>query len=198
MTSMRLLATRAVLGALVATLAWAALSAPVDAQRRRRGRAPAEGTLVVQGTQPGAEVLVDDQLVGTTPLDPVTLAPGSHTLRVRLPGYTEYTDVVSIASGRPTEVAVDLFPLSQVLAVTTEPPGAHVYVDGNFMGESPVEFDLLEGTHSLRVTSRGFEEAIREVEARAGSREEINLQLVALPEGSLDDERWVAARSRSQ
>ena len=184
---MRLLAIRAAVGVTIAALAWASLSTPAEAQRRRgRGRAPAEGTLVVQGSQPGAEVFVDEQPVGTTPLEPLSLAPGSHTLRVRLPGYTEHTDVFRIEPGQPTEVTVDLIALSEVLSVVTEPPGAHVYVDGNFMGESPVEFDLLEGTHSLRVTSRGYEEVIREIEARAGRREEVSLELVALPEGELE------------
>ncbi|MDQ3035930.1 MAG: PEGA domain-containing protein [Myxococcota bacterium] len=187
---MRPFVTRAALGVTIAALAWVALSAPAEAQRRRgrdRARAETTGTLVVQGSQPGAEVFVDEQPVGTTPLEPLTLAPGSHTLRVRLPGYTEHTDVFRIEPGQATEVPIDLIALSELLSVVTEPPGAHVYVDGNFMGETPVEFDLLEGAHSLRVTSRGFEETIREIEARAGRREEISIDLVALPEGELGD-----------
>lgn len=185
----RTAAVRAAIGWMIATLAWASMGAPAEAQRRRgRDRAePRQGTLVVQGSQPGAEVLVDEQPVGQTPLEPLSLAPGSHTLRVRLPGYTEYTDVFRIEPGQATEVAVDLIALSQVLSVVTEPPGGHVYIDGNFMGEAPVEFDLLEGAHSLRITSRGYEETIREIEARAGSREELRIDLVALPEGALDD-----------
>lgn len=164
----------------------ALVPATAEAQRRRRGGdAGARGTLVIQTTHEGAEVLVDEELVGTTPLDPIALSPGSHTLRVRLPGYTEYTDVVQIAAGQTNEVPVDLLALSEVLEVTTTPPGAHVYVDGNFMGESPVELDLIEGTRSLRIVLRGYHEVIREVEARAGSRDELSLELEALPPDAL-------------
>ena len=183
----RALVLRAALAALVGALVWSALAAPADAQRRRPARAPAPGTLVLQSTQSGAEVFVDEQPVGTTPLDPLSLAPGSHTLRVRLAGYTEFTDVVHVAPGQSTEVVVDLLPLSQLLSVVTEPPGAHVYIDGNFMGDTPVEFDLLEGSHSLRIAHRGHADVVRELEARAGTREELQLTLEALPAEMLSD-----------
>ena len=169
---------------LVVVTSTLALADPAHAQRRRRV-APAQGTLVLETTQEGAEVFVDDQPVGATPLEPIELAPGTHTLRVRLPGHTEYTDVVQITPGQATQVPVDLIPLSQVLAVTTAPPGAHVYVDDDFMGETPVELDVLEGTRTLRIVLRGYREVIREIEARAGSREELQLELEALPADAL-------------
>lgn len=169
--------------------------ADAGAQRRRtppRDTGPQTGTLVIQSEQSGAEVLVDEQPVGTTPLDPLELEPGSHTVRVRMPGFTEFTDVVTITRGRSTDVPVELLALSQVLSVVTEPAGARVFVDGTFMGETPVEFDLLEGAHSIRVTHGGYEEVIREVTAQAGHREELSLTLVALPEPPpVDDtEEW--------
>jgi hypothetical protein len=163
----------------------ALLVTSAEAQRRRRpAPAPAgSGTLIISSTQEGAEVFVDEQRVGTTPLEPLSLAPGAHTLRVRLPGYTEYADVVHVAAGTPTEVQVDLFPLAQVLSIVTEPAGARVFVDGSFMGETPVEVDLLEGRRSIRLTLRGYEEVIREVNARAGTREELRVALTPLPPG---------------
>lgn len=177
MTSMRLRACA------LATLGLFLLAAPsgADAQRRRRVQAPSEGSIVIQSEVQGAEVIVDERPVGTTPLDPIAVAPGSHTIRVRMPGYTEYTDVVQVQAGRATDVAVELLPLSHVLSVTTEPAGAHVFVDGTFMGETPVEFDVLEGTHALRLVLHGYEEVVRQVEARAGTRSALHFDLVAQP-----------------
>lgn len=159
---------------------------PESAHAQRRRRPPARtGTLVIHTSPEGAEVMIDEESVGTTPLDPIPLPAGSHTLRVRLPGHTEYTDVVQITPGQITELPIDLLALSEVLAITTTPPGAHVYVDGNFMGESPVELDLVEGTRSVRIVLRGYHEVIREIEARAGSREELTVELEALPPEAL-------------
>jgi hypothetical protein len=138
-----------------------ALTSPAEAQRRRRDRdrdrqSESAGSLVIEGAPDGAEILIDEVAVGTAPLGAIPVEPGSHTVRVRMPGYTEHTDIVEVRAGRPTSIAVELLALSHVLSVTSEPPSAHVYVDGTFMGETPVEFDLLEGTHSVRISLRGW------------------------------------------
>ena len=176
----------------VGVLAFAAFSVALlvapeaDAQRRRRrDDGPATGQLLVQVQQEGAEILVDEAPVGISPMEALELPPGSHTLRVRLPGYSEYTEVVTITRGRTEEVPVELFPISQILSLTTVPEGARVFVDGNFMGETPLELELVEGDHSLRLTLRGYEESIRQVSARAGTRDSLELALVSLPDDVL-------------
>lgn len=167
------------------------------AQRRRRTPDPepeapvaTTGTLTVTVLQEGAEVYVDEQLVGTSPVAPQTLAPGSHTVRVRMPGYSEYSDVITVERGAVADMPVELFALSEALSITSTPPGAHVFVDGNFAGETPVDVDLVDGTHSVRVTLHGYEEVVREVSAQSGRREELALTMTALPEDQLRGPEW--------
>lgn len=182
--------------AVVALLTMSLLAAPATAQRRRRRdtqtttegpTAPTAttGTLTFQIVQEGAEVYVDEQLVGTSPVAPQTLARGSHTVRVRMPGFSEYSDVVTIEPGADLPLEVELFALSEALTITTTPPGAHVFIDGNFAGETPLDVDLQDGTHSIRVTLHGYEEAVREVTAQSGRHEELAVSLTALPEDAL-------------
>lgn len=172
-----------------------------DAQRRRRRdrdrdreetveAAPAEteGALMFTGDYAGAEVLVDEAPVGTMPLDPVMVAPGSHTLRIRLAGYSEYTDVVTVVAGEITDVWVDMIALSEVLAVETTPEGAHVFVDGTFLGDTPTEVELIDGERTLRLVLPGFEEITRTVTAVAGTHDTLTLTLNAIPED--DGEQW--------
>jgi hypothetical protein len=166
-----------------------------EAQRRRRRDPeppPVEETLpatiVLIGESPGAEVLIDEQIVGTLPLGaPLTVTPGSHTLRIRRPGYTEYTEVVTLGSGESYDVFVDLMALSQVLEVESTPPGAHVFVDETFLGDTPAEIELLDGGHRLRVSLPGFEEITREFNAVAGTRETLTFELTAIVD---DGEQW--------
>lgn len=152
--------------------------ADAEAQRRR----PRVGHLVLEGDQPGAEVYVDAELIGTMPLEPIELTAGEHTLRVTRPGYTELTEVVRIRPRRETTIEVSLLPISMVLSVVTEPEGAQLFVDGRFSGETPLEIDLLEGEHSIRVTRAGYQEVVRTIQARAGQNEVLELELENLPE----------------
>jgi hypothetical protein len=166
------------------------------AQRRRRTDTPpptpagSTGTLTVTVVQEGAEVYVDEQLVGTSPVAPQELPPGTHTVRVRMPGYSEYSDVITVERGAVADMPVELFALSEALSITTTPPGAHVFVDGNFMGQTPVEVDLVDGTHSVRVTLHGYEEVVREVTAQSGRREDLALEMTAIPEDQLRGPEW--------
>jgi len=172
---------RALVLSLAALVAIATLAASdAEAQRRRRRAEPA--TLVVQSTVQGAEVLVDEEVVGVTPLDPITLTPGSHTVRVRRPGYTEFTDVVTARAGQRIELPVDLMALSMVLTVRSEPEDARVFVDGTFRGTTPIELELIEGERSIRVTHPNHREVIRRIVAAPGQTEALDLTLELLPE----------------
>lgn len=173
-------------GLLVATM----LATPtlVEAQRRRgrdtqRTQPTPQPTRVVFDLLPdGAEVLIDEASVGVGPLGPVDVEPGEHSVRVRLQGFTEYTDVVNVARGQELHVPVDLIPLAHVLAVTTTPPGARLFVDDRFAGETPTDVELIDGEHALRLSLRGYEDALRTLTAVAGQRDTWAVDLVALPE----------------
>jgi hypothetical protein len=182
---------------LLATVLLAALApSTADAQRRRRTPdappppAATTGTLSVTVVQEGAEVYIDEALMGTSPIAPQTLTPGSHTIRVRLPGYSEYSDVITIERGATADVPVELFALAEALTVTTTPPGAHVFVDGNFAGETPADVDLADGHHTVRITSHGYEEVIRELDAESGRREELDVTLTPLSADALRAPEW--------
>ena len=140
---------------------------------------------MLEATTEGAEVLLDENTVGFTPLDPQTLPPGSHTIRVRRPGFTEFDDVVQIRAGETTTVSVDMMALAMVVTVRSTPEEARVFVDGTFRGSTPIELELIEGEHSIRVASPRYHEAIRTITAIAGQTDMINVELEALPEDML-------------
>jgi hypothetical protein len=69
--------------------------------------APEPGQLQV-AVRPWGEVSIDGRVVGTTPLDRITLAPGTHVVRVRHPLYEVLERSVSIRPGDTAKVVVDL------------------------------------------------------------------------------------------
>lgn len=180
-----------VIGALSAFAAVSLDPGSADAQRRRRQRPQPRGdtgNLVIDTTSEGAEIYVDAELVGTAPLAPMQLPPGTYTVRVARPGYTEFTDVVTIRAGEDTRIEADLMAVSMVLHVSTEPEGGRVFLDGRFAGTTPVDVEVLDGTHSIRVTRQGYRDAVREITGRAGRTEDLHLDLERLSEEELREQ----------
>ena len=97
---------------------------------------PVAPAIVIQGTPPGTQIFVDDQLVAST--NPAgqasvsTLAAGQHHVRLRVNGYRDYDQDVNVQSGMTSTLNAKLDPLDlptlsapakpPVLAVTTAIP----------------------------------------------------------------------------
>jgi serine/threonine-protein kinase len=69
---------------------------------------PAEPGLLQVAVRPWAEVRVDGKVIGTTPLDRISLAPGAHVVVLRHPGFELLTRPVTIRSGEVLKLVVDL------------------------------------------------------------------------------------------
>lgn len=69
---------------------------------------PAEPGLLQLAVRPWAEVRVDGKLVGTTPLDKMSLAAGPHVVVLSHPAFQPLTRSVTIRPGEVLKVVVDL------------------------------------------------------------------------------------------
>ncbi|RIH90527.1 PEGA domain protein [Calidithermus terrae] len=145
------------------------------------------GTLAVTSNPPGAQVFVNGQLVGNTPVN-LSLNPGSYTLELRRQGYQTYRTTVAIAPGANSRVNVNLSPaVSQgVLTVTSNPSNADVYVNGRLVGRTPYSARLNSGTYTVEVRRAGYQDYRTTVTVQAGRTTTVNatLALPAPPTGS--------------
>jgi hypothetical protein len=154
----------------------ALVPSPADAQRRRTG------WLRIVSSTAGATVTIDGAQVGVVPVaDPIEIRPGEHTLQVSKRGYTSYNEEIRVPAGQTRDLEVDLLPLSGFLKVRSTQPDVRVFVDGNFIGNAPLEFDLPPGAHSIRASRPGYRDLLRHVDAEAGSEIDIAVALEALP-----------------
>ena len=116
------------------------------------------GRVTLDTFPPGAEVLIDGQVRGLTPLA-LTLPRGRHQAVLRR-GAEQQIVPLDVTPGSEVahriEFAATATPTLTTLAVTTEPSGARVTVDGVSRGLSPVTLsDLAAGRHRVVVTSAG-------------------------------------------
>ncbi len=131
--------------------------------------APQNTTLDVRSDPSNAQVYLDGDYLGRTPLI-VSVSPGRHQVEVRKAGYTPYRASVRVAPGERVRVFARLVPevVAGRLAVRSEPGGARVYVDGAYRGRTPIELELDPGTYELRLALPGYSEYRERVRVRAG------------------------------
>jgi len=129
--------------------------------------------LSVESRPAGAEVLIDGRRYGMAQTT-TALSPGSHTLIVRR-GTDSRTVPLTIGAGAERAehfelaAAVDAtFPVPGRISIATDPPGAHVTVDGQPRGVSPVTVDNVSPTTHTVGVSNGEASAERSVTVQPG------------------------------
>jgi hypothetical protein len=80
--------------------------APVDAPPEPAASAPVTGTLRIESDVPGADVFIDRQFVGQTPLTVPDVTPGPHQLNVSAAGREGHSETIEVAAG-PRDIRVE-------------------------------------------------------------------------------------------
>jgi hypothetical protein len=132
--------------------------------------ASANGTLSINSDPPGAQVVVDGQVSGVTPLS-LALKAGSHNVELRGSGEPRQIPVTIIA-GKELSQYIELPKATAFgqLQIRTEPAGANVTVDGIPRGKSPVLVEsLAAGEHSVVLETEGSTTPVKQtVSVEAG------------------------------
>jgi formylglycine-generating enzyme required for sulfatase activity len=118
---------------------------------------PAWADVQLDTVPPGAEVLVDGQSVGLTPLQ-TEIMQGKREIELSLGGFKPFRLIESIVAGRPVVIeTIKLEPNDGTLELVTRPPGATVSIDGNFHGSTPLSMALTSGTqHQIKLSKPGY------------------------------------------
>lgn len=117
----------------------------------------AEDALFSVNSDPGlATVWIDEQKLGDTPI----LAPspeGKYTLTLDKPGYARAERTILFSKDRSVETSFSLvkLPPEPALAITTDPPGAEVTVNGQRLGTTPFIGVVPQGEHSVVLSLEG-------------------------------------------
>jgi hypothetical protein len=140
---------------------------------------------------PAADVVVDGQMVGKTPLpSSLTVAPGPHEIEVRRKGYVTAKEALKLGDGAEGEVTLEpeedhteLGTLGGVLTLSASETEPAVTVDGKPRGVYPADgLRLLAGPHHVIVERGGFLTAERDVVIDPGRTTSIRVVLEPTPE----------------
>jgi hypothetical protein len=146
---------------------------------------PQTGSLYIQTSPEGADIYVDGNYKAESPHVVTSLAPGSHTLRMHKAGYDEYLSTVTVYAGQQTPITITFSrqqPNMGSIEVGSVPGGSSVYLDGNYMGQTPVNSysdltSIPDGSHTLLIRHTDYQDYTQTVYVQGGGVVTVNAQL---------------------
>ena len=67
--------------------------------------------------------------------------------------------------GQEQEVSIRLLPLRGSISISSDPPGAAVYLDGESKGNTPIFiYGVIVGKHSIKLTKPGYEDWEKQID----------------------------------
>ena len=145
------------------------------------------GSVHVQTTPEGAEVLLDGVARGRSPLRIDALLTGNYMLQARHRFHPPYVREIAIARGDHLEMVVDLVPAFGVLLLATNPAGARTTVDGEPLDQvTPLTIDpITAGEHDVKLEIFGRATINQSVDVLPDDRTELVVELNLLDRAEL-------------
>jgi formylglycine-generating enzyme required for sulfatase activity len=142
---------------------------------------PAWGQMEFTSVPENAEVRVDGQPVGFTPLTTEVLETGTQ-VAISLEGYKTWEKQVSVpANTTQSHALVELIVADGTVDVSTTPSGAHVSVNGNFRGTTPVSVEISPlREHRFELFLEGYRKTVRAVNTEPEGHSSLALDLVPI------------------
>lgn len=129
---------------------------------------PIYGTLIVSSNPSGAEVYIDDKLVGRTPSTFNALI-GSRKVSIRRSGYNTEERTLTIRETESAHVDVKLNDIIPIKISST--PNASLYIDGKEVGKTPWSNNLMAGEHKIKLKALGYYDLERTVKVDEPNKE---------------------------
>jgi len=163
--------------------------------------------LSISGTPPFAAVYLDDDSIGSTPVDNYPALPGNHSLKIKEKNFGTMDTMVSVTAGNNLDMTYKLNPdkadsvsvlrenepgvgaaLPKVRTATifirSEPDGAEIWLNGKLEGNTPGRINkLASGSYQLKLHKDGYQTLTKAVKINGETNLTLNESLVPLTGG---------------
>lgn len=117
--------------------------------------------LSVKANIQSAQVYLNREYKGTTPVKINNLAPGNYTLTLEKKGYKTISETIQVKNGIGVEYSYTMLNITGRLEFIGLPSDSLVYIDGKTIKDKISEIE--EGKHSLKVKCFGYSELNAEI-----------------------------------
>ena len=112
----------------------------------------------------GAQVSIDGEAVGGSPLESVEVEAGSHEVRVIAERYLPEDRLLEVEGlGKAQTLEIELTPRWAAVSLSSTPTGATVLIGEQTVGVTPLTLDLLDGVHQASLQLDRFEPVHTEI-----------------------------------
>jgi hypothetical protein len=148
--------------------------------------APLASSFSVATTPPGADVFLDGEKLGSTPLDGQIL-PGERQLKISSPGYKDFTQTLVVSARGEVKVNQQLEVLPSTLKVHVPVKTAHVFIDKKDQGEGDASVSLEPGDHTVEVKADKYETYTKIVTMESHKDQTLEPEMDQTPESNILD-----------
>lgn len=107
------------------------------------------------------KLFVGDELINLNE-DFYEIPAGNIPITYIHPMFLKYTSIIEvIGRGLEQEYSLELQPNWATLSITSSPDNAEVFISGNFIGNTPIDADIITGLHELTFQKEGFKDFIK-------------------------------------
>ena len=113
-----------------------------------------------------------------TPCSFSKLYPGSYNLEVRKAGFQPTQTALQVRAGQTIDQKISLEATSMGLHITSQPPGADVFINGDKQsGQTPLTLPLAPNTYNLVLRMTGYEGYSETVTVKPNGQTQLNVEL---------------------
>lgn len=164
-----------------------------EAQELIKVMDPLTAKLKLTVSEPGAEVFIDDEPIGTTPIEAVVVDIGSRKIRVKKDEFEEYVHEVPVGGSAEVSLEVKLAKIVHEgrLNVRTR-TDATISLDGKVVGTGTWSGTLPSGGHSLSISAPKMRPYQSEIYVQDKESRDVNATLEQEPSRDLPTWAWIA------
>jgi formylglycine-generating enzyme required for sulfatase activity len=139
---------------------------------------PAWGQVQITSAPAGAKVLLNGKSQGLTPLK-IDILESGEVLTLQLAGYKTWQQTLSVPAGEQREwPLIKLQPADGLLALSSQPQGAGITHNGNYLGITPAQIKLPPGSpQRLQLYLDGYYPATHSLSIASGEQRELQIAL---------------------
>ena len=139
---------------------------------------PAWGQVEFSTVPEGAELFIDERLIGQTPLSAEVLETGSQ-LTLKAPGYKTQSKQVTVKAGSKAEhPLIEMIVADGTVTINSSPQGASITIDKQFKGTTPLDVAIAPfAKQQIELFLEGYLKAKQSVTVKPEQQAQVSVKL---------------------